>query len=367
LLDRIRRIKCDETIPHCHRCTSTGRKCDGPIVQKFRLASDTSLERRRHDNDVPAPTTLSSPHSDKPEQRAFDFFLRRVVPVFSGALDLEFWSHSILQISRSEPVVWYAVIAISSLFEHPQYSTSLSVEPGDEALETDSVHRQALKWYNRSISRLREQIEQDAASASVALLSCLLFICVELLQNNIAGALSLFQNGIKMMRNMAQKTSSSATQYGLENQPSSRLIRDTLSAFLRVGVMPVSGSCTQQYEGIISPESVSNEANSWQLTEMLEYGPEQAESVDLFNLDTDLGSPLDRLADARQALQALMTDCYTVIQVGESCKNMLHQNPNQVAALSSRQHNLKSKLRAWHSRFSGFNTSFRHAATSKQL
>lgn len=130
--------------------------------------------------------------------------------MFSGALDLEFWSHSILQISRSEPVVWYAAIAISSLLEHPQYSTSLSVEPGDEALETDSAHRQALKWYNRSISRLREQIEQDAASASVALLSCI-FICVELLQNNIARALSLFQNGIKMMRNIAQRTSPSAT------------------------------------------------------------------------------------------------------------------------------------------------------------
>lgn len=26
---RIRRIKCDETKPHCQRCTSTGRKCDG--------------------------------------------------------------------------------------------------------------------------------------------------------------------------------------------------------------------------------------------------------------------------------------------------------------------------------------------------
>jgi hypothetical protein len=39
---RIRRVKCDEAKPHCQRCTSTGRKCDGYATPK---ASTTAQPR----------------------------------------------------------------------------------------------------------------------------------------------------------------------------------------------------------------------------------------------------------------------------------------------------------------------------------
>jgi len=94
------------------------------------------------------------------------------------------------------------VISLSSLFEHPQYSDEpvvLKDEQYPKVPVDDPYHRQALLWYNRSLSNLRIQIEQGTVGASVALVSCILYICIELLQDNVTEALALFQRGLDLL------------------------------------------------------------------------------------------------------------------------------------------------------------------------
>lgn len=65
----------------------------------------------------------------------------------------------------------------------------------------DCNHQKALLWYNRSLSKLRRKIEEGTADVSVALISCLLYICIELLQDNVTEVLQLYYRGVSLLRN----------------------------------------------------------------------------------------------------------------------------------------------------------------------
>src|SRR3569833_880855 len=43
---RIRKVKCDETKPFCHRCVSTGRACDG-YESPFRIFTSKTVNNAR--------------------------------------------------------------------------------------------------------------------------------------------------------------------------------------------------------------------------------------------------------------------------------------------------------------------------------
>lgn len=99
------------------------------------------------------------------------------------------------------------MISLSSLFEHPRYSdepmrglrgaprTSLS------APAKDRTHQQALMWYNRSLSKLRTSLERGTVNSAVALISCILYICIELLQDNDTEAVQLYHRGAGIISN----------------------------------------------------------------------------------------------------------------------------------------------------------------------
>jgi hypothetical protein len=93
LAARIRRIKCDEARPNCHRCSSTGRRCDGYQTPATKWISVLS---------GPA-ASVGSAHpyqylADDSSRLAFDHFRSRVVVELSRNSDPTFWSVSVLQI-----------------------------------------------------------------------------------------------------------------------------------------------------------------------------------------------------------------------------------------------------------------------------
>lgn len=61
-------------------------------------------------------------------------------------------------------------------------------------------HELAVKHYNRAIARLIENVATGRATLLVALLSCVLFICVEILRDNVFAALNLFTKGYQILR-----------------------------------------------------------------------------------------------------------------------------------------------------------------------
>jgi hypothetical protein len=135
------------------------------------------------------------------ELRAFEYFYMRGLSIFPRVIDNRFWKTCILQACHAEPVIWDAIISLSALFEHPQYSKepvrglrgAPRNSPGTPA--KDPAHQQALVWYSRSLSKLRKGLAKGTTNDTIVLISCILYICIELLQDNVTEVLQLYHHG----------------------------------------------------------------------------------------------------------------------------------------------------------------------------
>ncbi|KAK3068447.1 hypothetical protein LTR53_013972, partial [Teratosphaeriaceae sp. CCFEE 6253] len=225
---RGRRVKCDQTHPACRRCADGGRRCggyaSGPLASK--KGSDGTLEisgtSGHGSNDTvpnaPLSQTLGVGNGDI---RTFDFFVSFTAPRLSGSLDVDkdFWCGTILQIAQTEPLVMDSLLAISVLYEHPQFLEAFprDAEPigqpvGDgmktAAMHTgtaigprlDPHHAKALVAYNRAIEAVRRRMLAGTATPLLALLSCTLFFCVEVIRDDVFAALALFSKGSGLLK-----------------------------------------------------------------------------------------------------------------------------------------------------------------------
>lgn len=164
------------------------------------------------------------------ERRAYEYYFFHAAPSLSDALDLEFWRGTVLQICGSEPAIWDAVVALSAFYEHPKSSEG---EPMYQIERTDRLprpksrsHHEALVWYSRSLGKIQEQIKRGVADYAVALVSCVLFICIEVLQGNVKSALMLYHQATQLM--------ASATE-----SVSKRLETSIAAILLRVGTIAI--------------------------------------------------------------------------------------------------------------------------------
>lgn len=107
-----------------------------------------------------------------------------------------------------------SLLAISVLYEHPQFLASFTGKPGESPStdnpgtsfegppELDEHHAHALKLYGRAIQLLTTRINDGDASPATALLSCVLFICVETIRDNILAAMGLFVQGMNLLKDI---------------------------------------------------------------------------------------------------------------------------------------------------------------------
>ncbi|KAK0722907.1 hypothetical protein B0T26DRAFT_239941 [Lasiosphaeria miniovina] len=198
---KIRKVKCDEAKPFCSRCTKTGRRCDGYLDAK------TMAQRRRRAGAVPAggpggypaPLSLLYDWASADEKRSFHFFQNVTAPCLSGDFDGDFWRVLVLQICQTEPAVKHAVLAVSSLHEA---MVQASVAP---YADNDDRHSFALYQYNKSISCMLGQMRYVDARPLVPLLTCVLFVCIELMQSKDHESLMHLQQGHQILSQMARK------------------------------------------------------------------------------------------------------------------------------------------------------------------
>lgn len=137
------------------------------------------------------------------ERRAFEYYFYRGASSIAGALDLRFWKDTVLQLSRSEPAVWDAVIAISALYEIP----SLSLDPVPKGSEKN----EALNWYSRSMMSVRKLIEQNRANQEIAIVTCALYICIEIMQGHMGAALQLYEQGVSLIHELRTASATRAS------------------------------------------------------------------------------------------------------------------------------------------------------------
>ncbi|CAI6331471.1 unnamed protein product [Periconia digitata] len=172
---KVRHVKCDEQKPSCHRCTSTGRKCDG-----YATATPISLI--------------------KPVQYAqfaegveyLEFYHHSTAQTLSNQFDNGFWSRTTLQLALCEPSIRHGLIALSYL------SKSLPTSVRD-------VHAKAAPsnmfyyYYSKAVGSLARRMAEPSCTLEISLTACLIFVCIDLLQDKRSSAVEHFQSGIKLI------------------------------------------------------------------------------------------------------------------------------------------------------------------------
>ncbi|KAI0385584.1 hypothetical protein F5Y04DRAFT_188263 [Hypomontagnella monticulosa] len=195
-----RRIKCDEAKPSCHRCTSTGRKCDGYANPDSLLSwPDRSGPMRpnfQHGRLFPLfETALASPlTANEAENRAFRYFAYGGATALSGYIDLDLWSRFIPQICHAESAVRYAVVAIGSLLMNADARLTDPALSTGSAAGSEATHLSfALQQYNRAIHSTLANQKIGGEDILIQRIAFLLFFCIEILQGHNDAAWVLFE------------------------------------------------------------------------------------------------------------------------------------------------------------------------------
>lgn len=168
------------------------------------------------------------------ERRAFAYYFEFAASSIGGGLDVDFWRTIVPQVCRSEPAVWDAIIAISALFESPKQRTVPFPQETYGAL--DQNRQDALEWYSRSVSAVRQRIERGSVDIFVGLISCVLFICIEAIQGNADGALRLFSQGVQLILTLRPQIASG----DLPASKASLLNGTIIPIFVRLGAIALA-------------------------------------------------------------------------------------------------------------------------------
>ncbi|KAI7193566.1 hypothetical protein KC363_g2671 [Hortaea werneckii] len=200
---KIRRVKCDEAKPECNRCTSTGRKCDGYEIPPRRNGALAAQARAS-----PQPC-LEVARGTQDELRALEFFHVRTAPGLSSYFDADFWTRLVFQISSVEPSIRHAMVAVGA-FHSLREKVSVTLSTDQQADKRDplatsmpvrklaQVHEDpfALVQYNKAIVHLAKRLQDPTAATEIALLACILFVCIEFLRGEVELAISHFKSGM---------------------------------------------------------------------------------------------------------------------------------------------------------------------------
>jgi hypothetical protein len=165
--NRIRRIKCDEDEPTCGQCLRGRRICNGYVK---------TCPPPRESKSPPSPPIvprISILIGTDRERRVFNYFCCRTAPKLSGSLGSPLWDRLLLQATHHQPAIWHAVIALGSLHRHFEENYSNANQEDDGF---------ALQQYVRAISFVLVPIrERGKQAADVALMTCILFTCFEVI------------------------------------------------------------------------------------------------------------------------------------------------------------------------------------------
>ncbi|KAJ3460567.1 hypothetical protein MRS44_011434 [Fusarium solani] len=192
---RIRRIKCDEAKPYCHRCTSTGRKCDGYAI----LGPATRKPQ--------SPPAQPTPGGNPEERQALYIFRTKVAMSIASSLDFGFWAHDLLQTAETYRTVQHAVVALATA-----YRSSILIEHGSRTQERQFI----LTQYNKSITSLQHCLSNQELLTRdqkvIILMVNLVFICICAVQGFQEEACVHLRNGLSLFHEWQLGVSEGSTQ-----------------------------------------------------------------------------------------------------------------------------------------------------------
>ncbi|KAF2724908.1 hypothetical protein K431DRAFT_336390 [Polychaeton citri CBS 116435] len=194
-----RKVKCDESRPACNRCISTGRVCEGYGIwggggnlYSSRPVKEACMLLRQ----PPSLASLISPSGIA----YLEWFKCRVAPKIPGSFLSRFWDTLVLQASSDEPAVLHAILALSSV--HRIETVKSRGQHKSSALSTEQ-DLFPVQHYVKAIQYLRSHLAvEDRMSCRVTLITCVVFVVLELLRGQFKMSQNHLQKGINILKQM---------------------------------------------------------------------------------------------------------------------------------------------------------------------
>jgi hypothetical protein len=124
-----------------------------------------------------------------------------------GNFEPYFWDKLVLQFSHAHPTVQQSLVALSGIYEEHERGTSMT---------TVSRKEFVLQQYNKAVRLLVEYLSLDEQDPKVALISCLMFVWIEFLQNNVDSGIQHLNSGINILRQLRQSKTIAASSDGTD-------------------------------------------------------------------------------------------------------------------------------------------------------
>ncbi|KAL9114278.1 MAG: hypothetical protein Q9227_001700 [Pyrenula ochraceoflavens] len=191
--------------------------------------------------------------------------------------------------------------------------------PDDEYPIRDENHQLAVRSYNKAISRFNEMTRQGAVAIPLALVSCILFICIEFLQDNLTHALKLYAMGCNLLRDQAGSPDNPQVD-GIDQSHIRKLVGPIL---FRLGILSV-----------------------------LSGGPTPPEYFEKSGHDAASDLWLGSLTQSRSALHSIMIRGHAFIRKGTIHARYTPFGVAPADEMLREQARLVSELESWHSNFS---------------
>ena len=163
---------------------ASGRKCEYQSVSGEIIIKLVSFES-------PPPRSLNTcPDAELVEKRALSYFQHRAGRELGGICFPEVWAKSLLPMSTDD-IIRHAVVALVTL--HEEYATQ-------QQIFSISTSRNALQHYGMAVDRLVNLDFSSPGAIDVALVSCVIFASLELLQGHCQSALTHVLSGKKILK-----------------------------------------------------------------------------------------------------------------------------------------------------------------------
>ncbi|KAF8864745.1 hypothetical protein BDZ45DRAFT_669119 [Acephala macrosclerotiorum] len=240
---KIRRVKCDETRPECVRCQRFGRGyCDGyentrvdPPERKVILPKVFSI--------ISEPSPKRDPviqvFKNQDEFSCFRLYCEEVAPQLSYS-NRSVWHQLLLQAGQHQPFIRNAIITIGALNRSmkkidlrtspvPTGRKPSMVPDGQEDPNAARIHAFALEHYGQFLQGAKSNIASMTKEQGrrIAMIACLLVVCIENMQYRFQNALSHAQKGLNLLDELRDATPTSRSEDGLSS-PVPDLVEDEL-------------------------------------------------------------------------------------------------------------------------------------------
>jgi hypothetical protein len=180
-LHRKRRVKCDETRPYCHRCCKFGRACSGYEHGPKLTSEKRALLPKSYSRGI-RPDPSHPMFENDWDFTYFQYFCGETCDELSGVFEFAIWNQIVLQASFHHPFIRHAIITLASMSKNVKSALNRPEHVVTRANPANQVPKRILRHYNRFLKGSRKALDGGHQTTRLALIVCLLIVCVETLQ-----------------------------------------------------------------------------------------------------------------------------------------------------------------------------------------